>query len=255
MAEKLGQHYLNNPQVAKQIAELLSIEKGEKLMEIGPGKGFLTSYLLDTGADVTGVEIDKSLYSCLKSRVTHPNFKIINEDFLKLDIENCSPDKICGNLPYQIAGKIIEKIVFTKAPWKKAVIMVPEAVACRVTASAGSTDYSALSVVVQASCEARHEFKVCPADFNPPPKIDSAVVSLIRKKAPPDKVFADFVKKVFRGRRKKIKNSLSSSFSVSSDRISQVLINCGIASDARAQSLKVSEIVELRKEFVKQKIF
>jgi 16S rRNA (adenine1518-N6/adenine1519-N6)-dimethyltransferase len=254
MGERLGQHFLNNPEIASRIVDILSTGSGERVLEIGPGKGFLTSFLIDSGAQITGIEIDSGLAQHLSLKFRNNRLNIINDDFLKVNLEEYNPRKICGNIPYQIGGKIIEKIVLSEADWEVAVLMLPEAVASRVAAEPGTSGYSSLSVFCQAACRVYMEFKVGKDDFEPPPKIDSAVVRFLKAGPSPSKEFRKVIKAAFSKRRKKIKNSLSMYFSIPVKEIETMLERADINPSSRAQMIDVNKFRLLTEEFVKQRI-
>ncbi|MFW6134094.1 MAG: 16S rRNA (adenine(1518)-N(6)/adenine(1519)-N(6))-dimethyltransferase RsmA [Elusimicrobiota bacterium] len=254
MKKKLGQHFLTNPDTAERIARILNIKQDENIMEIGPGKGFLTSFLIDYGAKVKGIEIDGKLASLLRKKFSEKDLSVINEDFLRIDIERFNSKKICGNIPYQITGKIIEKIVTTKWSWEKAVLMIPYPVALRVTAHPGESDYSALTAICRVNCDTKIEFKVSAEDFEPPPKIESAVVAFLRRKSSEDSNYYEVVKAAFSKKRKKIKNSLKMYFSISDEDAIAVLNNSGISPGQRAQAVDVESFKRLTREVVNKNI-
>lgn len=255
MAEKLGQHFLNNPLIAQKIVDLLKIKTSENILEIGAGYGYLTSFIQGSGANITVIEIDSNLAEFLRKEFK--DIIIIEADFLKLDIEKLKPDKICGNIPYHITGKIIEKLLRSKLQFKKIVLMMPEAVAERVTAIPGSSDYSLLSVICSLNCINRKEFLVGKDNFTPIPKIDSAVVSFIKTRDNADKYEKEFysvVKAAFSKRRKKIRNSLAMQFSIPIEKIETILEASDISPQCRAQSVSVEKYKKLTAEFVKNGI-
>ncbi|MBN2407259.1 MAG: ribosomal RNA small subunit methyltransferase A [Elusimicrobia bacterium] len=254
MSRRLGQHFLTNPLIAEKIADVLDIRAGEKIIEIGPGKGFLTSVLLDRKAAVTGIEIDEGLALYLEKKMGGADLVMVNRDFLDVDISDYGAAKICGNIPYQLAGKIIEKIVKSGADWKTAVLMLPLAVARRLVSVPGDSEYSAVSVMCSAACLATIEFTVSRDEFDPPPKIESAVVRMARTGPPMSGQFYEVVKGAFSMRRKKIKNSLSRYFSMPAGRIEALLEAAGISSSVRAQEVPFSEFKKLTDEFVKDGI-
>lgn len=254
MGEKLGQHFLINPEVAGKMIDILTLEEGEEVLEIGPGKGFLTTFLVEAGAKITGVEIDKEMVEYLRKNIINNNLKIIRADFLEIELADHNIQKICGNIPYQLSGKIIEKIVRTKSGWKVAVLTIPEAVARRVVAQPGSTDYSYLSVMCQANCEVSIEFKINKEDFEPQPKIDSAVIKFTRAREPFQDNFYIVARGAFSKKRKKIKNSLSMFFSESQNKIEKILRICDISPSRRAQEVKIEQFRRLANEFVNEGI-
>ncbi len=248
MGKKLGQHFLINPEVARNIVNILSLRAQESVLEIGPGKGFLTSYLVETDAQITGIEIDSALSNYLKKKFK--KLKVINEDFLNINLNEFDFDKICGNIPYQIAGKIIEKIMLSTLNWKICILMLPDVVAKRVVAGLGTADYSFLSVMCNANCKTGVEFVVNKENFDPEPKIDSSVVSFHRTGSPFSKNFYKLTRAAFSKRRKNIKNSLSMYFSKSADEIEKILDSLGISPVLRAQDLSIEEFKKVAIEFV-----
>ncbi len=255
MRTKLGQHFLNNPLVAEKIVELLSPEKDENIFEIGPGRGFLTSFLKECGGRLTAVEIDGELARFLREKYSSYKIKIINGDILHTPVEKFAPHKICGNLPYQICGKILEKILLTDFKWKKAVFMLPLATARRAAAAPGDSSYSRLTVLCSCVAKTRLEFKVGKENFSPPPKIESAVVSMVKKNPPPGQNFICSLKACFSSRRKKLKNSISRFFSIPSSLAAEIVRECGIDPGRRAQELELKDFYALNTEFVKRKLF
>ncbi len=253
MGEKLGQHFLINPEIARKIVEILSPQSSEHILEIGPGEGFLTNYLIETGLQVTGVEIDTALAEYLKKKQLK-KLEIVNADFLRVELDTHKYEKICGNVPYQISGKIIEKIALSYLGWKKAVLMIPSAVAKRVVAVPGESDYSALSVMCGANCDAAIEFDVGKENFNPEPSIKSSVVSFRRKGEPYPENFYKFVRVAFGKKRKKLRNSLSLGFSITPSVVDKVLEKCVVPEKNRAQELTIEDFMNMTREFEKEGI-
>lgn len=249
MARKLGQHFLENPIIAEKTVKCLSASKSDTILEIGPGKGFLTSYLLDSGASVTGVEIDSLLTEYLKKTIKEKKFSIINKDFLDFDLDASNCNKICGNIPYQISGKIIEKIMLSRLNWTKSVIMLPYAIGKRIVALPGSKDYSFLSVVSSVNCKPEIEFMVEKEDFNIQPSIDSVVVSFLRNGPALNNKFYTMTKAVFSSRNKKIGNTLSNYFSKSAVEINKIINEAGLDKDCRARNIGLEEIKKLKEKF------
>ncbi len=255
MSRKLGQHFLINPETASRINRLISPETGEHILEVGPGKGFLTSFLTEGDARLTAVEIDSKYAGFMRERFSG-KINVIEDDFLKVDLDELSPDKICGNLPYQISGKIIEKVLLSGVRWKRAVFMLPYAVAERVAAWPHRKSYSALSVLCAYAIERREiNFRVPPEDFQPPPEIDSAVVSLDKKMHAPSENFCRIVKGVFRTRRKKVKNSIIKNFSLTPGLSSEILSETGIDERMRPHQLTPESFKMLEEAFVKFSVF
>lgn len=254
MGKRLGQHFLINPDTARRIVEILSPEPGDNILEIGPGRGAITEFLIDSGSNLTAVEIDDDLAGYIKTAYAS-RIRVINDDFLRISLLDYSHDKICGNLPYQVTGPILEKVLTSSSSWKKAVFMIPEAVARRAVASPGDSEYSAISVICSGGYRSYYTFRVPPEDFNPPPKIDSAVLMIKKESMPEEAGFYSFVKSSFSRRRKKLKNSLGISLGLPSGTVAEVMRSSDIDEELRPQDLSFEEYKSLYLEFVKNKLF
>lgn len=252
MGEKLGQHFLSNHTTAKRTAELLGLTEKDIVLEIGPGKGMLTDYLLMSGASIEAVEIDAKLHEYLQKRYRGRKAVFHNEDILKSGISRFSPTAVCGNLPYQICGKIINMVLRTEWNWQRAVFMVPAAVGERLVAQPGDSEYSQLSVIAGINSEARLEFYVGSDEFDPPPKIKSAVVYMKKKSSFHSPEYYKLIKGLFTSRRKKIRNNLKVFLGISSDRAEKLLSDSGISGDVRPQDISGEAYAELLKAVVNE---
>jgi len=247
-AEKhLGQHFLTDESIAVRIAESLSMDGYQNVLEIGPGMGVLTKYLLKKDKNIWVVEIDIESIDYLKGRYLHLSDRIINEDFLKMDLNlyfKGAPLAIIGNFPYNISSQIVFKTIEYRDQIPEFSGMFQKEVAKRITADPGSKIYGILSVLTQAFYEAEYLFTVPPSVFNPPPKVDSGVLRLVRKKdysLPVDtSFFFRVVKTAFNQRRKTLRNSLKS-FQIS-DKLKEDAIFA-----KRPEQLTVQQFVELTK--------
>jgi len=126
MRRKFDQIFLKDRNILRKIVESANIKEGEKIIEIGPGKGFLTSYLLSRGAEVYAIEIDKNMIEFLKRNLSHPRLKLINEDFLKLDFDKYFKGerlKLVANIPYSITGKILRRLMEIKNFFTKFILL------------------------------------------------------------------------------------------------------------------------------------
>lgn len=211
----LGQHFLKDENVAQKIANTLSFQGYDCLLEIGPGMGVLTKYLLQKNTTTYVIEIDKESVNYLKNNYLNLAPRIIEEDFLKYNLNlvfNQKPFAIIGNFPYNISSQIVFKTLEMREQIPEFSGMFQKEVAQRICASEGSKTYGILSVLVQAFYQANYLFTVPPTVFNPPPKVDSGVLKLTRKenyKLPCDeKLFFKIVKTAFQQRRKTLRNSL-----------------------------------------------
>ena len=211
----LGQHFLKDENVAEKIAETLSYEGYDHVLEIGPGMGVLTKYLLQKETDVHVIEIDTESVAYLQEHYPALDGKIHEKDFLKYDVsEILHQDQfaIIGNFPYNISTQIVFKMLELRSYIPEFSGMFQKEVAKRICEKEGSKTYGILSVLVQAFYEAEYLFTVPPSVFNPPPKVDSGVLRLSRKEnfsLPCDeKLFFRVVKTAFQQRRKTLRNSL-----------------------------------------------
>ncbi|WP_425656702.1 16S rRNA (adenine(1518)-N(6)/adenine(1519)-N(6))-dimethyltransferase RsmA [Tenacibaculum ascidiaceicola] len=222
----LGQHFLNDENIAKKIADSLTEKGYDNVLEIGPGMGILTKYLLEKKPKVTVMELDSESVTYLqetfpvehiKLNTSKEKFTIIEGDFLKKDftgIFNNQQVAIIGNFPYNISSQIVFKAIENREFVPEFSGMFQKEVAQRIAEKEGSKTYGILSVLTQAFYDAEYLFTVPPSVFNPPPKVDSGVIRLIRKEnytLPVDeKLFFRVVKTAFNQRRKMLRSSLKS---------------------------------------------
>jgi 16S rRNA (adenine1518-N6/adenine1519-N6)-dimethyltransferase len=243
----LGQHFLTDESIAAKIADSLSLDGYQNILEIGPGMGVLTKYLLKKNKTVWVVEIDTESIDYLNSHYLHLSDRIINADFLKMDLGtyfNKAPLAIIGNFPYNISSQIVFKTIEFRDQIPEFSGMFQKEVAKRITADPGSKTYGIISVLTQAFYETEYLFTVPPSVFNPPPRVDSGVLRLVRKKdysLPVDVAFFfRVVKTAFNQRRKTLRNSLKS-FQIS-DKLKEDAIFA-----LRPEQLTVQQFVELTK--------
>lgn len=214
--KSFGQHFLINESLSESIAKSILAEEGIKnVLEIGPGKGVLTKYLLEQDINLRVVEADRDMVSHLEEHYPQLKDKIIFLDFLKLNMSKVfdgSPFYMIGNYPYNISSQIIFKMLKAKELIPEMVGMFQKELAERVIAPPGNKTYGVISVLTQAYYTGELLFKVSPGSFNPPPKVDSAVIRLKRK--PIDELDVDYkalrrvVKTSFSQRRKMLRNTL-----------------------------------------------
>ncbi|WP_435624406.1 16S rRNA (adenine(1518)-N(6)/adenine(1519)-N(6))-dimethyltransferase RsmA [Flagellimonas sp.] len=220
----LGQHFLKDEAIAKQIANTLSLQGYTNVIEIGPGMGVLTKYLLLRDMDLVAMDLDSEsiVYLNHSFPLEHPNvlakngrLNVIEADFLKFDLKQLYGDEqfaITGNFPYNISSQIVFKVLEMRNQIPEFSGMFQKEVAQRICETPGSKTYGILSVLVQAFYEAEYLFTVHPQVFDPPPKVQSGVLRLTRKsefKLPCDEhLFFKVVKMAFNQRRKTLRNSL-----------------------------------------------
>lgn len=209
----LGQHFLRDLEVARRIAASLPLDGRTSVLEIGPGTGVLTQFLLENpDIDLTAVELDSELVVYLHQHF--PQLKVVEADFLKMDLKNLFPEKFCviGNLPYNISSQIFFKMLENKEQIPCLVGMIQKEVAERMAAREGSKTYGILSVLMQAYYSIDYLFTVHEHVFDPPPKVKSAVIRLTRNDVSrincDEKLFKTVVKTAFNQRRKQMRNSL-----------------------------------------------
>ena len=241
----LGQHFLHDERIAEKIGNTLMLEGYDHVLEIGPGMGVLTKYLVQKPIQVTAMDVDTESIAYLKEHYPNENLIIVEADFLKADLSQILGTKafaITGNFPYNISSQIVFKALEWRAQIPEFTGMFQKEVAQRICEKAGSKTYGILSVITQAFYEAEYLFTVKPGVFNPPPKVDSGVLRLTRKEdfsLPCDeKLFFKVVKTAFQQRRKTLRNSLKS-FSLS-DKLKEDAIFA-----QRPEQLSVQEFILL----------
>ena len=241
----LGQNFLIDSSISKRIVDSAEISEGEKVLEIGPGRGALTG-LLSSKGNLIAIEKDKWLAVVLKQKFKE-NVEIIEGDILKWDVPPI--DVIVANLPYSISSPILFRLF--NYEWTRAVLMFQEEFANRLVAKPGSKIYGRLSVMANHLVYTKKLFKVSKTAFQPQPKIHSQVVKLVRRE--PDYALDDFdtfekvVKSIFTHRRKKVRNCIKLTFP------NLVLDNLNYM-DLRAEILTPSEIAELSNSIFQLKL-
>lgn len=241
----LGQHFLKDESVAQKIADTLTLQHYKNVLEIGPGMGVLTKYLLKKNITTYVIEIDTESVEYLQANYLNLASRIIEKDFLKYDLNavfNNEPFAIIGNFPYNISSQIVFKTLEMRDQIPEFSGMFQKEVAKRICSKEGSKVYGILSVLTQAFYNAEYLFTVPPSVFNPPPKVDSGVLRLVRKdnySLPCDeKLFFKTVKTAFQQRRKTLRNSLKT-FNLSDN------LKANSIFGKRPEQLKVQEFIEL----------
>ncbi|HSI68885.1 MAG TPA: 16S rRNA (adenine(1518)-N(6)/adenine(1519)-N(6))-dimethyltransferase RsmA [Gillisia sp.] len=211
----LGQHFLTDETVAEKIADSLTRSGYNNVLEIGPGMGVLTKYLLKKDLDLHVIEIDRDSVVYLNENYPALEGKVHEEDFLRYDMRKIFPEgpyAIIGNFPYNISTQIVFKTLENRKDIPEFAGMFQKEVAQRIAAPHGNKTYGILSVLTQAFYEVTYLFTVPPAVFNPPPKVESGVIRLSRKEnftlPCNEKLFFRVVKTAFQQRRKTLRNSL-----------------------------------------------
>lgn len=258
--KSFGQNFLVNAGVLRQIAEACvpDSERGEAaVVEIGAGTGALTAALLDRAAHVTAIERDRELVPLLQAEFAGPlgdgrlalvEASATHSDLYALLGALAPPRVLCGNLPYQLTGQLIEQSVGLAPLLARAVFMVQEEVADRLVAAPGTKTYGALSVFTQARFAIRRVTRVSPGSFFPPPQVTSAVVALVPHATPravEDEVFRSVVKLAFAMRRKTLRNAWAA---LGEARVLVASARAGISLTARGETLSVEEFARMAHE-------
>lgn len=244
--KNLGQHFLKDTEIAKHIAETLDGFPLLPVLEVGPGTGMLTRYLIEKGRNLTVVEIDRQSTAYLREHFPELKNKIIENDFLKLDLGklyNNSAFCLIGNYPYNISSQIFFKVLDNKNIIPCCAGMIQKDVAERIIAPPGNKTYGILSVLLQTWYNIEYLFTVGEQAFIPPPKVKSAVVRLTRNKREKldcnEKLFKSVVKTGFNQRRKMLRNSLKSLLPDESRMPDNPLLN------QRPEQLSIAQFEEL----------
>lgn len=240
----LGQHFLTDESIARRIVESLT-GRSNHVIEIGPGMGVLTKYLIENKElDFHVVEIDRESVAWLHEH--YPTLDVIEGDFLKLDLNALFHDSfaVIGNFPYNISSQILFRVFECRNQAVEVVGMFQKEVAERVAAGPGSKTYGILSVLLSAFYNIEHLFTVHEHVFNPPPKVKSAVIRLVRNDVTAlecdENLFVKVVKAGFNQRRKTLRNALRSA-GLNVDAVSEAVLG------KRAEQLSTAEFIELTK--------
>jgi 16S rRNA (adenine1518-N6/adenine1519-N6)-dimethyltransferase len=251
--EKLGQHFLTDPSWQERIASAVRIDNG-MWVEIGAGRGEMTTRLAKRASNVFAIELDPQLARRLRE-VTAPcqNVEVVESDVMTVNFDKLTgggPFSVYGNLPYYITSPILHRL-FEHADEIAAIhIVIQLEVAVRIIAKPERRDYGYLSVVSQWFSRPEIAFRIPPGAFRPPPKVDSALVSFrmpgarAKISVNDETAFLDFVKECFAQKRKTLRNNLRARLGT---RTEEVLLEAGLKTDARAEQLSVTQFAALFK--------
>ena len=252
-----GQNFLVDENILSKICSCASLDKEVGVIEIGPGLGSLTEHLLMNCKKVLAFEIDVDMVEVLNYTLKeYDNLKIINQDFLKVNLEDyleyfkdCSCVKVVANLPYYITTAIITKLLEVDLGIKEYYFMVQKEVGDRLTSTPQTKDYNALSVLMAYKSISKIEFKVGRNCFYPAPEVDSVIISVKSNKIDlninNEAKFLKFIQNMFIQRRKTIVNNLNTAYSINKDKIKEYLKECGIKETARSEELDIYQIGKL----------
>lgn len=265
--KKFGQNFLIDDNILDEISASACINDDELIIEIGPGLGNLTSYLLKKSRYVLLVEIDNNMIEILNDRFKeNANYSLINEDILKVDLDekiskieeelgfSFKRVKVVANLPYYITTPILFKLLQDSKRVDEIVVMVQKEVADRMVASPKSKDYGILSVMIKYLADAEIIIKVPKEAFIPSPNVTSAVIKLVKNKKyecdDEEKLF-ELIHHAFAQRRKKMINSLESSkfLNLDKEKIKDAFNKAKLNENVRAEELSIEEFILLSKEF------
>lgn len=258
--KKFGQNFLTDHNILTKITQTAELSKEVNVIEIGPGIGSLTQYLLEEAAEVMAFEIDKSLIPILEETMApYDNFTLVSADILKVDLlseiqkfKNSNlPIKVVANLPYYITTPILMHLIESKIPFSEFVVMMQKEVADRIAASPKTKAYGSLSIAVQYYMEASVAFIVPRTVFIPAPNVDSAILKMVRREEPLVEVedeewFFKTMHSSFVHRRKTLMNNLQAAFGKESKpEIEKLLAQAEISPTIRGEALSIEEFAKL----------
>lgn len=252
--KKYGQNFLISPAVAEKIVSAAELKSTDTVLEIGPGKGVLTSLMTDRCRKVWAVEIDPRLVETLTTMFGQSEkIKIVNHDIMQYELdeivtESDGPFKVVANLPYNITVPILEKLIDCRQHIASIIVMVQKEMADRLSAKPGGKDYGSLSVFIQYHLKVEKLFNVLPGSFFPKPKITSSVIKLVPHEAPPvtledESDFFDFVRLCFSQRRKMLRSVLKQHNEWGGGISNRVSSEIDLT--RRAETLKLDEFIKL----------
>lgn len=260
-SKSLGQNFLIDGNIVKNIVEKSGITEDDIVLEIGPGFGTLTEELALNAKKVISIEKDHRLMEVLDYTLqNYDNVKIINEDFLKTDLEKIFLEeaegqklKVVANLPYYITTPILERIIENKKYFSTISVMVQEEVARRVVASPNNKDYGSLTLYLKYNCNSEILIKVPRTVFMPSPNVDSAILYLElvdRDFDVNEDYLFKFIRSGFTKRRKNIMNSLSTGFvDVSKAQLKEILSSLELSGNLRAENLSLEDYINITKKY------
>ena len=255
--KSFGQNFLVDKNYIEKIIRALDLQTGETVVEIGPGRGALTEKLIESGANVVAIELERDMIAVLKEKFNAAeNFELIEADALRIDfeelinpkskIQNPKSAKLVANLPYYISTAILQKLIEQRAVFSQMVLMFQREVVDRITAEVGNKERGFLTVLTEAFLDSEKLFDVPPEAFRPPPKVRSAVVRLKPKTESfftDDNLFREIISAAFLQKRKTILNNLKNARVLKEKNIDaeNILAESGIAPNRRAESLEINE--------------
>ena len=251
--KSFGQNFLVDQNYIDKIISALNPQTGETIIEIGAGRGALTEKLVESGANVTAIELERNMIAVLEDKFgKYENFKLIKQDALTLDFSNLSTldsrlsTKLVANLPYNISTAILQKLIEQRDCFSEMILMFQREVVSRITAQIGNSERGFLTVLTEAYLETEKLFDVPPNAFRPAPKVWSAVVRLLPKKSgiENEDLFREIISVSFAQKRKTILNNLKNAPEKLREKfgdIPKLLETCQIEPQRRAETLTLGE--------------
>ncbi len=246
--KRFGQNFLHDIGVIQRIIDSVNAKPGDNIVEIGPGLGALTEQLFETAGAINVVELDRDLVERLQQRFgNEENFHIHSADALKFNfsaLASCAKLRIVGNLPYNISTPLLFHLMDQIDCIQDIHCMLQKEVVDRICAGPGENNYGRLSIMLQYYCQTQHLFNVGAEAFQPPPKVDSAILRLIPHAQPPaivddKKMFSKIVSQAFNQRRKTLRNSLKNYLTA------EAIETLGINPGARPETLSLKDFARL----------
>jgi len=249
----LGQHFLKNPRILKEIVRIIHPQKSDLIIEVGSGKGALTLPLVTNAGQVIAIEKDKALAAFLQKKDL-PNLTVLEADVLKVDFKKLIKKdtwetvKLVGNLPYSISSPLLFRIIGEKDLFSECVFLFQKEFAERICAQPGTKKYAPLSILFQVYFSTRLHFFIPSDSFSPPPRVESALISLQKREKPlfqlEAETFLKFLKKVFQHRRKTLFNNLTR-LQYPPPLLREAFQKFGLANSLRPEQLSISQLVSL----------
>lgn len=259
LKKSLGQNFLTDVNIVKKIVKTANLDENTTVIEIGPGIGALTEFMLMESRNVLAVEIDQRLIPILTNLFQDQEFDVVNEDFLKITEETLKPyikgDRVSvvANLPYYITTAIITKILLEFKFIDELYIMVQKEVADRITAVPRTKKYNSLSVFCQTLSDVNYEFTVKRTVFDPVPNVDSAIISFKRREYDINiSEFEVFVQNCFKQKRKTWINNINYSYKISKDELINFLDKYEYSPKLRSEEVEVAQFQIMFDQFKKE---
>ena len=264
-SKAMGQNFLIEDWVPRDIADACGADEQTGVLEIGPGIGPLTAELVKRAGKVASVELDRRLYPVLEETMAgRDNFTLIPGDVMTMDLPALTAEQfpglrpiLCANLPYNITTPVLTKCVESRC-FDSLTVLIQKEVAQRICAEPGTADYGAFSLLMQYYTEPRLLFTVPNTCFLPAPKVTSAVIHCPVRKAPPVEAVSEAalwrtVRAGFALRRKTLVNSLQTGYDIPKDRLAEIVASCGLEPTVRGERLSLQDYARLANALAEEK--